>query len=101
MKFKLSHFKFDLPAKLIPNTPNDQREECKLMVVHKSTGEIEHRTFKDLIEYFEKDDVMIFNNTKVFPARMFGNKEKTEYFLVLWILPDIRKIFESEDLRQR
>ncbi len=78
MKFKLSHFKFDVPAKLIPNIPSSEREECKLMVVHKSTGEIEHRTFKDLIEYFDEDDVMIFNNTKVFQLECLGIKKKQE-----------------------
>ena len=91
MKFKLSHFKFNLPAKLIPNTPNEQRDECKLMVVHKSTGEIEHRTFKDLIEYFDENDVMIFNNTKVFPARMFGNKEKTGARIEVFLLRELNR----------
>ena len=67
MKFKLSHFKFDLPEKLVPQTPNDQRDDAKLMVIHKSTGEIEHKVFSDLINYFDEDDVMVFNNTiKIF-----------------------------------
>ena len=91
MKFKLSHFKFDLPAKLIPNTPSHEREECKLMVVHKSTGEIEHRTFKDLIDYFDENDVMIFNNTKVFPARMYGNKEKTGARIEVFLLRELNR----------
>ena len=91
MKFKLSHFKFDVPAKLIPNTPSQEREECKLMVIHKSTGEIEHRTFKDLIDYFDENDVMIFNNTKVFPARMFGNKEKTGARIEVFLLRELNR----------
>ena len=79
MRFKLSHFQFDVPQKLIPQSPNEQRDESKLMVLHKSTGEIEHKLFKNLIDYFDEEDVVVFNNTKVFPARMYGNKEKTHF----------------------
>ena len=91
MKFKLSHFKFDLPAKLIPNTPSQEREECKLMVIHKSTGEIEHKVFSDLINYFDEDDVMVFNNTRVFPARMYGNKEKTGARIEVFLLRELNR----------
>lgn len=91
MKFKLSHFKFDLPQKLIPQSPNDQRDESKLMVLHKSTAEIEHKKFKDLIDYFDEEDVMIFNNTKVFPARMYGNKEKTGARIEVFLLRELNR----------
>jgi len=91
MKFKLSHFKFDLPEKLVPQTPNDQRDDAKLMVIHKSTGEIEHKVFSDLINYFDEDDVMVFNNTRVFPARMFGNKEKTGARIEVFLLRELNR----------
>ena len=71
MKYKLSHFNFDLPKKLIPQNPSEQRDESKLMVLFKSTGKIEHKKFKDLVEYFDEEDVMIFNNTKVFPKNVW------------------------------
>ena len=74
---KLSQFEFELPEKLIAEYPADQRDESRLMVVHRDSGKIEHRQFKDVIDYFEDGDVMVMNDTKVFPARMYGNKEKT------------------------
>lgn len=74
---KLSQFKFNLPEKLLAQHPAAHRDECRLMVVDARTGNIEHKIFKDIISYFEEDDMMIFNDTKVFPARIFGNKEKT------------------------
>ena len=84
---KLSKFKFKLPDELIAQHPSNHRDESRLMVLHRKTGEIEHRTFKDVLEYFNEEDLFIFNDTKVFPARLFGNKEKTgaqiEVFLVL------------------
>ena len=76
-KMKLSKFKFDLPSGLIAKYPVDNRDESRLMVVHKDTGEIEHKMFKDVVDYFEEGDVMVVNDTKVFPARLYGNKEKT------------------------
>ena len=76
-KMKLSHFNFELPEELLAKRPTKNRDESRLMVVHRDTGKIEHRQFKDLIDYFDDQDVMILNNTKVFPARMYGNKEKT------------------------
>ncbi|MDA9663508.1 tRNA preQ1(34) S-adenosylmethionine ribosyltransferase-isomerase QueA [bacterium] len=91
MKFKLSHFKFDLPEKLVPKKPYEQRDECKLMVLHKSTGQIKHKKFTDLIDYFDEKDVMIFNNTKVFPARMFGNKEKTGARIEVFLLRELNR----------
>ena len=74
---KLSQFKFKLPEDLIAQHPADNRDECKLMVVHRRSGEIEHKVFKDVIQYFNEGDVMVFNDTLVFPARLYGNKEKT------------------------
>ena len=91
MKHKLSHFNFDLPKKLIPQNPSEQRDESKLMVVHKSSGKIEHKQFKDIIEYFDEQDVMVFNNTKVFPARMYGNKEKTGARIEVFLLRELNR----------
>ena len=73
---KLSQFKFDLPSGLIALYPAENRDESRLMVVHKDTGEIEHKVFKDVLDYFDEGDIMISNDTKVFPARLYGNKEK-------------------------
>ena len=68
---KLSKFKFNLPSELIALHPAKNRDESRLMVVHRDTGEIEHREFKDILDYYGKGDVFIFNNTKVFPARLY------------------------------
>ena len=91
MKYKLSHFNFDLPKKLIPQNPSEQRDESNLMVLFKSTGKIEHKKFKDLLQYFDEEDVMIFNNTKVFPARMYGNKEKTGARIEVFLLRELNR----------
>ena len=94
MRTKLSQFNFELPEKLIAKYPAKTRDESRLMVVHKESGKIEHRKFKDVLEYFDLDDVMIFNNTKVFPARLYGRKEKTgasiEVFLLRELNPESR-----------
>ena len=100
---KLSQFKFKLPEDKIALYPPFKnfgegrvynRDECRMMVVHRTTGEIEHRTFKDILEYFDEGDAFIFNDTKVFPARLYGNKEKTgariEVFLLRELNPDLR-----------
>lgn len=89
MKFKLSHFKFDLPDELLADRPTDNRDESRLMVVHRDTGKFEHRKFKDIIDYFDDKDVMILNNTKVFPARMYGNKEKTGARIEVFLLREL------------
>ncbi|TDM00140.1 MAG: tRNA preQ1(34) S-adenosylmethionine ribosyltransferase-isomerase QueA [Flavobacteriaceae bacterium] len=86
---KTSHFNFTLPEKLIADMPSEQRDESRLMVVHKKTGEIEHRQFKDLIDYFDDQDVFIANNTKVFPARLYGNKEKTGARIEVFLLREL------------
>lgn len=91
---KLSKFKYNLPEELIALHPSNNRDESRLMILHRNTGKIEHRIFKDIVDYFKSDDVMVFNNTKVFPARLYGNKEKTgaqiEVFLLRELNPEQR-----------
>ena len=91
---KLSKFKFNLPQELIALHPAKNRDESRLMVVNRKTGEIEHKVFKDLLSYFGEKDVFIFNNTKVFPARLYGNKEKTGARIEVFLLREL-----NEDLR--
>jgi S-adenosylmethionine:tRNA ribosyltransferase-isomerase len=86
---KLSQFKFQLPENLIAQTPSPHRDECRLMVVHRKSGEIEHKEFKDVIQYFDDGDVMVFNDTKVFPARLYGNKEKTGARIEVFLLREL------------
>ena len=83
---KLSQFKFNLPDELIAQHPAPQRDESRLMVLHRASGEIEHRTFKDIIDFFEDGDIFVFNDTKVFPARLFGYKEKTGARIEVFLL---------------
>ena len=91
IKRKLSQFNFDLPSELLSDRPSVNRDESRLMVVDRKSGQIEHKQFKDLIHYFDENDVMIFNNTKVFPARMFGNKEKTGARIEVFLLRELNK----------
>ena len=86
---KLSKFKFKLPDELIAQYPAKHRDESRMMVVHRKTGEIEHRTFKDVLEYFNEHDLFIFNDTKVFPARLYGNKEKTGAQIEVFLLREL------------
>jgi len=86
---KLSKFKFKLPDELIAQHPAKNRDESRLMVLHRKTGQIEHRIFKDVLEYFNEDDLFIFNDTKVFPARLFGNKEKTGAQIEVFLLREL------------
>lgn len=88
---KLSEFNFDLPDELIAEFPSDNRDESRLMVIHRETGEIEHKLFKDIVNYFSEGDVMIRNNTKVFPARMYGNKEKTGAKIEVFLLRELNR----------
>jgi len=94
MRTKLSQFDYDLPEELIVQYPTEERDGSRLMVVHRETGKIEHRKFKDILEYFDEDDVFVFNNTKVYPARLYGKKEKTgadiEVFLLRELNPEMR-----------
>ena len=91
---KLSHFHFDLPPELLAEYPAENRDESRLMVLNRKEQTIEHKMFKDLIDYFDQDDVLVMNNTKVFPARLYGNKEKTgariEVFLLRELNPETR-----------
>ena len=86
---KLSQFKFDLPEGKIAQYPTTFRDESKLMVLHRTTGEIEHKKFKDILDYFDDKDVFIFNDTKVFPARLYGNKEKTGARIEVFLLREL------------
>ena len=86
---KLSHFEFELPDELLAERPAEHRDESRLMVLHRDTQKIEHRQFKDIIEYFDEKDVLLLNNTKVFPARLFGNKEKTGARIEVFLLREL------------
>ena len=88
---KLSEFKFDLPAGSIALYPAENRDESRLMVIHKDTGEIEHKAFKDVIDYFEEGDALVINDTKVFPARLYGNKEKTGAKIEVFLLRELNR----------
>jgi len=88
---KLSQFKYTLPPELIALYPSKNRDEARLMIVHRDTGEIEHRIFKDIVEYFSERDVLVFNNTKVFPARLYGNKEKTGAEIEVFLLRELNR----------
>jgi S-adenosylmethionine:tRNA ribosyltransferase-isomerase len=86
---KLSQFNFNLPKELLAEFPSKNRDESKLMVVNRKTGKIEHKKFKDIINYFNDGDLMIRNNTKVFPARLYGNKEKTGAKIEVFLLREL------------
>ena len=91
LRMKLSQFQFDLPLNLIAQNPTKKREESKMMVIHRKTGQIEDRSFKDIMEYFDDRDVFVVNNTKVFPARMYGRKEKTGAKIEVFLLRELNK----------
>jgi S-adenosylmethionine:tRNA ribosyltransferase-isomerase len=86
---KLSQFRFDLPLNLIAQHPSKSRDEARLMVVHRDSGKIEHKVFKDVMSYFKDQDTMIVNNTKVFPARLYGRKEKTGAKIEVFLLREL------------
>lgn len=88
---KLSHFNFDLPDELLAEHPSENRDEARLMVLDRKNQTIEHKLFKDLIDYFDEGDVMILNNTKVFPARLYGNKEKTGARIEVFLLRELNE----------
>jgi S-adenosylmethionine:tRNA ribosyltransferase-isomerase len=88
---KLSQFKFSFNETLLANHPAKNREDSRLMVVHRTTGKIEHKHFKDVLTYFDDGDVMILNNTKVFPARLYGNKEKTRAKIEVFLLRELNR----------
>ncbi|MFT6844614.1 MAG: S-adenosylmethionine:tRNA ribosyltransferase-isomerase [Flavobacteriales bacterium] len=88
---KLSEFKFEIPKELIATHPSDNRDDARLMVLDRKAGTIEHKQFKDVLNYFDDKDVMILNNTKVFPARMYGNKEKTGAKIEVFLLRELNR----------
>lgn len=88
---KLSQYKYNLPEELIAKYPADKRDESKLMVVDRITGNTEHRVFRDVIDYFDEGDVLVVNNTKVFPARLYGNKEKTGAEIEVFLLRELNR----------
>jgi S-adenosylmethionine:tRNA ribosyltransferase-isomerase len=88
---KLSNYRFELPPELIAQYPSANRDEARLMVLHKKSGKIEHKQFKEIIQYFDNKDVMVFNDTKVFPARLYGNKEKTGAEIEVFLLRELNR----------
>ena len=88
---KLSQFKFNLPESLIANHPSENRDESRLMVLDRKTGSIEHKIFKDVLGYFNEKDVLILNNTKVIPARLFGKKNKNGASIEVFLVREIKK----------
>ncbi len=88
---KLSKFKFNLPEELIAKYPTQNRDESRMMVLHRKTGKIEHKTFKDIITFFDDKDTFVMNNTKVFPARLYGNKEKTGAKIEVFLLRELNR----------
>jgi S-adenosylmethionine:tRNA ribosyltransferase-isomerase len=88
---KLSQFKYDLPEDLIAQTPTKRREDARMLVVHRATRTFEHRHFKDILEYFDDRDVFLVNNTKVFPARLYGKKEKTGAQIEVFLMRELNR----------
>ncbi len=86
---KLSQFKFTLPEELVAKYPTPHRDESRLMIVHKDSDKIEHKEFKDILDYFDEKDFFVFNNTRVFPARLFGHKEKTGAKIEVFLLREL------------
>jgi len=89
MRTKLSHFNFELDKKLIAQYPTHSRDDSRMMVVNRATGKIEHKVFKDILGLFGDGDSIVFNNTKVFPARMYGQKEKTGAKIEVFLLREL------------
>jgi S-adenosylmethionine:tRNA ribosyltransferase-isomerase len=89
MRTKLSQFNYDFDKNLVAQYPTPNRHESRMMVIHRDTGKIEHKIFKDIIDYFDDRDVFIFNNTKVFPARLYGKKEKTGAKIEVFLLREL------------
>lgn len=95
---KLSHYDFDFNPELIAKYPERNRDEARLLVVHRETGEIEHKLFKDIIEYFDEGDIFVMNDTKVFPARLYGNKEKTGAEIEVFLLRELNRELKLWDV---
>lgn len=88
---KLSEFDTKMPKELIASEPSIHRDEARLMVLHRKTGEIEHKVFKEVLDYFNEDDLFVFNNTRVFPAKLEGNKEKTGAKIEVFLLRELNE----------
>ncbi|MBO5771721.1 MAG: tRNA preQ1(34) S-adenosylmethionine ribosyltransferase-isomerase QueA [Alistipes sp.] len=88
---KLSQYGYEFSPELIASYPAENRDDSRLLVVHRATGEIEHRTFKDILDYFDENDRFVFNDTKVFPARLYGNKEKTGAEIEIFLLRELNR----------
>jgi len=88
---KLSQFRFDLPLNLIAQNPTKKREDSRMMVINRKTGQMENKHFRDILEYFDDKDVFVVNNTKVFPARMYGRKEKTGAKIEVFLLRELNR----------
>ena len=88
-KYKLGDFNYNLPKKFISQYPEKKRDHSKLMVVHKDSGEIEHKKFTDIVDYMRKNDLLILNNTKVFPARLFATKDRTDAKVEVFLLREL------------
>ena len=88
---KLSQYKYNLPEDLIAKYPSGNRDESRMMVVHRDSGKVEHKVFKDILGHFKDQDVLVFNNTKVFPARLYGNKEKTGAEIEVFLLRELNR----------
>lgn len=86
---RLSEFKFKLPDSQIAQYPPLHREDARMLVLHRNTGKVEHRKISDLVEYFDEKDVLVFNDTKVFPARLYGVKEKTNAEIEVFLLREL------------
>jgi len=88
---KLSQFKFELPKNLVASHPPENRDESKMMVINRKEQTIEHKSFKDVMDYFSDGDVLVINNTKVFPARLYGEKEKTGAKIEVFLLRELNR----------
>ncbi|SHE49432.1 tRNA preQ1(34) S-adenosylmethionine ribosyltransferase-isomerase QueA [Dysgonomonas macrotermitis] len=95
---KLSQFRFDFPEELIATHPAKNRDEARLLVYNRKTDKVEHKQFKDILEYFNDKDVFVFNDTKVFPARLYGNKEKTGAKIEVFLLRELNEEFHLWDV---
>ena len=89
IKYKLGDFNYRLPKKHIAQHPEKKRDQAKLMVIHRDTGKIEHRKFVDIIDYMRKNDLLVLNDTQVFPARLFATKDKTEAKVEVFLLREL------------
>ena len=96
-QMKLSQFKYRIPDDRIALYPAACRDEARLMVLHRKTGEIEHRIFKEVVDYFDEKDVFVLNDSKVFPARLYGNKEKTNAKIEVFLLRELNEEFRLWD----